>query len=158
MEDVVEEWFVPEPDFTTQAIVINVHGHVHIMRVIERAPIDTLSPVEAAKNGFTLEGETWVRKVTDEVIAAEIARTPSVRGNSGWRRCEEGDIPERGALRDWLRDDGSRLTIDVEKARQDITSQFEKIKRKFDLDYALVASAETTEELTAALARVQRWQ
>lgn len=97
-------------DFETQSIAITVGGHIHIMQIIESAPIAAFSVSAATEAGFGLKGEKWLREVTDAVVEAEIARTPSVAANSGWRRIKKSDIPKDRSKRDKLMDDGKKLS------------------------------------------------
>lgn len=97
-------------DFSIQPVAIATNdGHLHIMNVIEQAPTRAFSEVAATKAGFELKDGKWSRKVTDEVIESEIARTPSVAINKGWRRISQSEIPEERAKRDKLMDDGKKL-------------------------------------------------
>jgi hypothetical protein len=94
------------------------------LQIVIGAPVQCFSLEAAEAHGFVLseDGATWNRELTDEMIEREIARTQWLKGPgepARWRRVELSDFPteDHDFRGDW-RDDGEKITVDLEAAKE----------------------------------------
>ncbi len=100
--------------------VTHASGAVTRLQIFASAPAASFSPDAARQHGFALKGGRWVRDVSDEQIAAEVARSVFVDGSPvvSWKRCAPTDFPvqDRDFRGAWRMRDG-KIGVDMPAAR-----------------------------------------
>lgn len=98
-----------------QAVVAErADGGVTVRRIPVLASEDCYDAATAERLGLTLDGGVWSRDLTDEMIAADLAKA-GIEWVT-WRRVDDSEIPDR-QFRDAWTVDGGAIVHDMEKAR-----------------------------------------
>jgi hypothetical protein len=94
-------------------------GSLAIYQFFTHLEVHRMSPAAAAATGFKLSKSkrTWQREATDDAINSELARVPGLTPNEGWVRIAPEDVPQDRTFRNAWTATGSKVSIDMPKAR-----------------------------------------